>query len=276
MHGPDAPALLDVWERGLTQSLPRRAVALLCLAWPDATEDEVLHWPIGLRDARLLALRRWLFGAEVTIVAACPACGAVVESTFGVDEVMVPESPAIEALAVHAIERAGFAITFRLPGSGDLLALAESAAHSQSAHEPAQGSAQGSAQEAAQEAARQAARQDPRAILLARCVIDARGAGGESVDVATLPDAVQHAVAETMAAADPQADVQLACTCPACGWTWAAAFDIASVLWAEIHAWARRTLRDVHALALAYGWREADVLTLSPTRRELYLELVGS
>ena len=117
---------------------------------------------------------------------------------------------------------------------------------------------------------------DPRAFLLGRCVIDVRGAGGEAVDVALLPDAVQRAVAETMAAADPQADVQLACTCPTCGWTWAAAFDIASVLWAEIHAWARRTLRDVHALALAYGWREADVLSLSPTRRELYLELVGS
>jgi hypothetical protein len=246
MHALDAAALLDVWERGLTQSLPRRAVSLLCAAWPNATEDDVLHWPIGVRDARLLTLRRWLFGAEVTIVASCPRCEAMVESTFGVDDVTVLAPPAIETTATHAIEHAGFAITFRLPGSGDLVAMTESA------------------------------RRDPRAYLLARCVIDAHGAGGEPADVAMLPEAVQRAVAETMAAADPQADVQLACTCPACGQLWAAAFDIASVLWAEIHAWARRTLRDVHALAQAYGWREQDVLALSPTRRELYLELVAS
>ena len=40
-----------------------------------------------------------------------------------------------------------------------------------------------------------------------------------------------------------------------------------------MHAWARRTLRDVHVLARAYGWREADVLALSPTRRQIYVEL---
>ena len=33
------------------------------------------------------------------------------------------------------------------------------------------------------------------------------------------------------------------------------------------------TLRDVHGLAAAYGWREEDVLRLSPTRRQIYLEL---
>jgi hypothetical protein len=32
-------------------------------------------------------------------------------------------------------------------------------------------------------------------------------------------------------------------------------------------------LYDVHALASAYGWREADVLAMSPMRRQVYLEL---
>ncbi len=31
----------------------------------------------------------------------------------------------------------------------------------------------------------------------------------------------------------------------------------------------------VHALARAYGWREADVLAMSEARRHFYLELVG-
>jgi hypothetical protein len=50
-------------------------------------------------------------------------------------------------------------------------------------------------------------------------------------------------------------------------------FDIASFLWRETHGWAQGTLRDVHGLAAAYGWREEDVLRLSPTRRQIYLEL---
>jgi hypothetical protein len=77
-----------------------------------------------------------------------------------------------------------------------------------------------------------------------------------------------------MSSADPLADVQLALTCPACDHKWEQAFDIADFLWNEIQAWAQQTLRDVHSLALVYGWREADVLALSPTRRQMYLELV--
>jgi hypothetical protein len=50
--------------------------------------------------------------------------------------------------------------------------------------------------------------------------------------------------------------------------------DIASYLWSEIHAWAGRMLRDVHALAAAYGWREADILAMSPWRRQAYLEMI--
>ena len=53
------------------------------------------------------------------------------------------------------------------------------------------------------------------------------------------------------------------------------ALDIASFVWSEIHAWAIRLLHDVHALALAYGWREVDILTMSPWRRQAYLELIG-
>ena len=76
-----------------------------------------------------------------------------------------------------------------------------------------------------------------------------------------------------MAETDPQADVQLALACPACGHTWQATFDIVSFFWSEINAWAYHTLREVHGLALAYGWTETDILALSPQRRQLYLEM---
>lgn len=270
MRAPDAAELLDLWERGLTQPLPRRALALLRAAWPEAPDAELLALPLGARDARLLALRRLLFGRDLTVVASCPACGDTVESTFEVDDVMVPLEQQRDARTTRVIERDGLAVTFRLPACADLLALAEASG-------------------------------DPRRQLLDRCVLAVHRTGETSAAAASshdaslrdtappdtaliggahagvaLSDEMVAAIAEDMAAADPQADVQLACTCPACGEAWPMVFDIASVLWSEIHAWARRLLRDVHALARAYGWREADVLALGPTRRQIYLELARS
>jgi hypothetical protein len=84
------------------------------------------------------------------------------------------------------------------------------------------------------------------------------------------------AVIARMAEADPQADVQLDLSCPACRHRWLAVFDIVSFLWSEIDASARRTLQDVHRLATAYGWREPDILALTPWRRQVYLEMAGA
>lgn len=112
----------------------------------------------------------------------------------------------------------------------------------------------------------QAVDRDPRDELLARCLPD---------DAAPLAGAAASALAAALAAADPQADVRLTLDCPACEHRWSAPFDVASHLLDELDAWAQRTLWDVHALARAYGWREADTLALSPTRRRFYLEAIG-
>jgi hypothetical protein len=96
------------------------------------------------------------------------------------------------------------------------------------------------------------------------------------VAVDLLPADVLGAVEDQMAAADPQADVRLALSCPACGHQWQEVFDIVSFLWGEVQAWALRLLREVHTLASAYGWSEADILALSPQRRQMYLEMVGA
>jgi hypothetical protein len=113
-----------------------------------------------------------------------------------------------------------------------------------------------------------------RQTLLARCLAGSAHEG-DTNNSAALPAAVLDLVVAQMAATDPQADVQLALACPACGHTWQAVFDILAYLWSELHAWARRTLYDVHCLASAYGWREADILALSPWRRQFYLEAVS-
>jgi hypothetical protein len=240
MRALSAAELLDLWERGLQLPPARRALALLEAACPEISPRELATLPLGRRDAWLLELRELLLGPELTMVAGCPGCGEQVESSFD-SAVIRADANVLAPIPTVAVDR--YRIAFRLPASEDLLALSPGTD-----------------------------RAFARRLLLSRCILDAKR-DGEAVDAASLPEHAVEAVAAQMAAADPQADVELALACPACRHRWQIAFDIPNFFWQEIQAWARFMLRSVHALARAYGWREADVLALSPTRRQLYLEL---
>jgi hypothetical protein len=110
--------------------------------------------------------------------------------------------------------------------------------------------------------------------LLERCLSDIMREGAP-VSIEQLPDEVIGAAVDRIAQADPQADVRLALSCPQCEHQWQASFDIGPFFWSEIHVWAQRVLREVHTLALAYGWPEMDILTMSPWRRQFYLSCIG-
>lgn len=244
MRVPSAAELVDIWERGASQPLPRRALWLLAAACPETSGDDLLALSVGQRDAWLLELYERLFGPTVTAVTACPTCGQPLESSFAVTDVR-PAGES-ETASIQTLHAKGYDVAFRMPACADLFALAD---------DP---------------------EADGRSVLLARCVVEARDSEDRRVEAECLPDHVVAAVAARMSTADPQANVQLDLVCPDCEHRWQAAFDIAGFLWRELHAWALRTLRDVHALARAYGWREADVLSLSPTRRQIYVEMSTS
>jgi len=242
MRALTATELLRAWERGLSQSPPQRALTLLALG-AEASLDQLALLSIGQRDVRLFALREQLFGPMITGAASCPDCGAQVELNFAVAAVCPASSPAPpESLTVSCD---GYEIQCRLPNSLDLADLT-------------------SVEEVATHKRR----------LLERCVQRAL-CNGESIPGGEIPDGVADAVSERMAEADPQADVRLALACPECGHRWQAVLDVVSFLWAEIHAWAIRLLRDVHVLAATYGWREVDILALTPWRRQAYLDMIG-
>ena len=83
-------------------------------------------------------------------------------------------------------------------------------------------------------------------------------------------------VCRAMSQVDPFGDIRLTLECPACRRSWELMFDIGAFVWREIDAWARRLLREIHALAKAYGWSEHSILEMSAERRSAYLELLGS
>lgn len=80
-------------------------------------------------------------------------------------------------------------------------------------------------------------------------------------------------IGEKMALADPLAEIRLSLTCPACSNETTETIEVTSFLWSEIESRAKRLLWEVHAIASAYGWSEAQVLSLSPARRALYVEM---
>lgn len=74
-------------------------------------------------------------------------------------------------------------------------------------------------------------------------------------------------------AADRAFRLDLACV--ACNERWLFDFDPAGFVWEEIRARALELLDEVHQLASAYGWSEADILAQSEMRRAAYLSRVN-
>jgi hypothetical protein len=81
-------------------------------------------------------------------------------------------------------------------------------------------------------------------------------------------------IGERMAAADPLAEVLLTFDCPTCAASFEESLDLPTFLWSEMEARSKRLLLEVHTLASAYGWSQAEILGLSAARRECYLEMV--
>ncbi len=242
--------LITVWEQGLNQSPVRRALALLTVACPDVSPEKLAKLSMGQRDARLLQLREWTFGSQLVSVADCPHCGERLELTLNVADIQVPSEAEPEEVLSLKVDR--WEVQFRLPNSLDLLALT-----------PPQIPSQRDSQMLCATSGQ----------LLRRCLL--RVSHPEQDLLETLPSSVVERILEQMALADPQADVQLALNCPACGHQWQTIFDIVSFFWREIDAWAYRTLREVHDLASVYGWRESDILAMSAQRRQLYVSMLN-
>ena len=91
----------------------------------------------------------------------------------------------------------------------------------------------------------------------------------------SVPDVPAFTDFDAFLAAQPDVSVVSLCMPPVPRFAYAAA-----ALKAGRHVMLEKppgaTLAEVHALAAAYGWTEAEVLALSAARRRAYLELVGA
>ncbi|MGA9995361.1 MAG: hypothetical protein WBP93_08105, partial [Pyrinomonadaceae bacterium] len=133
MRALSTPELLEAWERGLSRPQLERALLLLSAA-TGASPVALAHLPVGERDARLLNLREQTFGPQLTSFAQCPACSERMEMTFNVADLRVGSGPDEREQEIattvstqqetHTLAVDVYEISFRLPDSRDLLALA--------------------------------------------------------------------------------------------------------------------------------------------------------
>jgi hypothetical protein len=208
-----------------------------------ADDDTVRSLTVGDREALLLGLRGLVFGDELACVVDCPACGERMDVDLRISDLLVTPYPEARDRHTIAFEHDGERreAVVRLPTGGD--------------------------QEAA---ARSAGLEAGIAELVSRCVVSVDGR-----DAAVPPDALADALSEPLAALDPQAELVIDMSCPACDEPMTALVDAATVLLAELTASDDRLLREVDAIARVYHWSEDQILELDVPRRRRYLELLA-
>lgn len=227
--------ILEAWVAGAGADSLERPLLLLDRAGAGAP-DVMWGWTVGRRDARLIELCEKTFGSLAEGTTPCPGCETPVEISFPLSEIQSDHGDAGASFEVGFDD--GRRIRFRLPTSADL----RRAWQARSAEEGAR-------------------------LLAAGCVLDDAAADQ------ALSDAMVEALGAAMAERDRQSDVRLEALCPVCGSTLTLVFDIADYVWKKVAMAGRQLVAEVHQLASAYGWSEAEVLAVPAARRQRYLEL---
>jgi len=226
---------LALWESGQGLHPLDQGLIAIQTAFPETRNESVADWPLGRRNRALAELRCSLFGRWIRGWSACEACGEKVE--FGVDGAAISSHSTPDSeVKLQVGDRA-----FRLPNSRDLAQISTEADPEKAAGR-----------------------------LLELCFVSP----AHEEHPAELSEQELELIGEKMAEADPLAEILLHFDCPVCGHSFDQPLDVASFFWAEIEGRSKKLLLDVYALAASFGWSESEILSLSPVRREFYLQMV--
>ena len=264
--------IVRVWEQGDGRPPVERALLALAVWRPEATWQELASLPLGERNRWLLALHTELAGPALQCRVTCSACGAPLELAVRTSDLLAhwaqsdstappPDRAAQDTGAERELSIGGYRVHYRPLTSLDLAAAAAAPDVEQA-----------------------------RWRLIERCVLSAwslvvrrpTAADGEQttrlVRVAprSLPARVVRALAEALAESDPLADPAIRVVCGECGGAFRPPIDVVGLVWSALGWLARQAIEDVHTLAAAYGWSEADILAMAPRRRQLYLDRLAS
>lgn len=242
MRALSSDDVVRLWEEGEALAPIEQALLVLGRALPERSLSELRDLPLGQRNGLLLEVRAATFGDSLRGSTPCRICQTDLEFSLSARVLLASAEGAQEEL--FELRTPELEARIRLVRSADVLGVL----------------------------GLPAAERAPR--LLERCVL-ALSKGGAACSVSQLSDAERAQLTAAIAERDPLAEVQLNVVCPDCRAETPVHIDIAAYFWAELLHHAQSLLRDVQILARAFGWREPDVLALSPRRRRLYTEAAG-
>jgi hypothetical protein len=232
-----AQTILDLADAAQGESPIARALRVATAAGADAAD--LRDAPLGRLHAASLGFHAALAGRHLEAVATCPACASLVEFALDGDALRELDREASTGELAMVTDAGEWHVRWRVPTAGDLADVA--------------------------------GRADAASVLLELCC-EVTGPGQEGARDA--PIELVERIEAALADADPLAELTVGLECPECGAVFDADVDPIAFVWREVQARATRLLREVDALARAYGWTEAEVLALSERRRAAYLEIV--
>lgn len=254
LTGSDEVFLL---ETGRSLLPAERSTALLarCLKELGSVSNDktkaVRALTVGDRDALLLHVRLMTIGNRIQATVTCPNphCQERMDLGLNVSDLLLPPYANCREWYQETInaDENKYEVCFRLPTGGD------------------------------QEAVAKAARTHPQAAaeaLLRRCLKSEGNGNGSTTK--QMPPEVFATLSARMAELDPQAELILQATCPACAHEFSTALDVSTFFFQELRGRIKHVYTEVHKLAFHYHWSENEIMTMTPTRRRVYLELLAN
>jgi hypothetical protein len=242
MSAPSPEDILQLWERGQGLHPIELGLTMLSYANPKMDPNELREYSIGKRDRDLLNLYGRAFGNILEGFADCPRCSEHLEFDVAIDDITAKET---QEPYQQKFTDGNLTVSFRLINITDLASITGFTDL---------------------DAARRT--------LAQRCIVDATR-GGKVLPTAELTDEDLSKLSAQLAECDPQSEILLDISCPACGNTWQILIDVVSFLWARINSHAKQLLYEVGSLARSFGWSESEILAMNPSRRRFYLEMVS-
>jgi hypothetical protein len=211
--------------------------------------DTAADLTIGDREALLLHLCELVFGSRLQILARCARCNDLVDLSLSVDDLLLPpyDDWRPEYETVCETSSGPVRVRYRLPTGADQTAAAAVAFDDLDA---------------------------ANTLLLGRCIVALDVREGDGPGVEDAEPVLLESLPPLMAARDAQAESILDFRCPGCGTEGRVLFDAADYLFRELGGRQGDLYRQVHRLALAYHWSEAEILDLPGTKRHRYLSLL--
>ena len=233
---------LELDLRVASRPLATTRVLAGCLHSDRATLDEtdVWSWTVSRRLQGLLAVTIATRGESWTPTISCESCGAPMDLPLRLGAFLRDQDPPTIGCVLD-----GERVEVVVPTGADQWAWLEAGA-------------------------------DDPAVMLARLLPGGMPGGkpGGKPEGASIADERLAAIEAALAEADPLTVLEIETRCPHCDAENRLELDLEATCLALLAGEQPRLLDEIHALARAYHWSEAEIFAVPPARRRLYLDRI--